>query len=287
MENIYGHDIDKISIEMLDMLDPLVKRAPNTACDPYKTTDIPNIPQRSLKYLIKSSDQPWISQLTLAMLILASRNYDDSSIYGSVSLLNNKIKIIYNYSDPNYKPSGFINFCSKIDYLLERYLNGTIPSNDSKETRISFYNRLRSTAMVLHEWLNQIPFEFRAEYKRLLLPIPNGNLYQGLISKKEITDDQRRRRKMQVDTLMPYYPEMRSQSHMRWNFICRLAEAYYIFLNETLKRKKLIFPIDFTYLDGNLKYYFTLWNVESFMREKSVVWNPTKKQSNLRLDFFS
>ncbi|AZN68568.1 site-specific integrase [Acinetobacter haemolyticus] len=280
-------DKKSFSLEMLDTLDQLVLIAPNTSCDPYKKTTIPPIPLHTLGYLVRHvKDEPWVSQLTLMTLIMASRNYDESSIYSLVSLIHSKIKVLYKFSDHKYKPSDFSNFLDNFDYLLKLYLEGKIAYKDTKETRVSFFTRFKTATILAHDWLKSVPFEFKAEYKKLLFSIPNENLYFGLIKKREIIEDQQQRRKTQVDTLMPFYAKMRSTSHIRWNFICRLEAAYNEFLTKTLKKEDNTFPIEFIYTDDNFKYNFCLWNVESFIKIRKVILERPYNPLKIKVDLF-
>lgn len=276
-----------ITIEMLNKLDPIVMIAPNTAHDPFIQKEIPNIPSMCIKYLFKFvKDEPWLSQLTLALLVMASRNYDNSSIYAALSVIHSKMKVIFNYSDRNYQPKDFKNFYNHFDYLIKLYLEGNINKNDSKETRITFYNRLRTLSVMTKNWLEGVSFEFKREYGELLFPIPNSGLYLDLIKKKEIIEEQQQRRKMQVDTLMPYYTEIRSESHIRWNFICRLNSAYKSYLNKILNEKNLTFPIQFKYIDKSFEYNFLLWDVNSYINKNNITLDKVYEFIKIKIDIF-
>lgn len=269
----YDDVIWKKKYYYLDMLvlDPLVLKAPNTACDPHKKTDIPEIPSHTLGYLVRNvENEPWISQLTLTVLILAAYNYDESSIYSFTSLFHSKIKQLYYFSDSFYKPIDYSNFYNNFDYLLKLYLEGKIAKQDTKTTRLSFYTRFKSISNTIHEWLSGVPFEFKIAYKNLLFPVLNEGLYLGLIKTKDIIEKQQQKRRMAVDVLMPSHAKIRSVSHIRWNLICRLNTAYEEFLDKVLKNKNVNFPVEFIYIDGDLKYEFLLWDIDSYLKNKKI-----------------
>lgn len=244
---------------------PVILRAPNTIMDPEATQAIPGLPTSAIKYLARNtSGKPWANHLTLALLIMAGRNFDPSSVYNTVSLLNSKLKYFFNTRKSRPEIKTMDDFQSNIDECMRLYLVGVIGTPDTKQTRTSFFVRYQNIATISREWLMGLPPSKRPLYEPYLFAGTNIALHRHRLGQRALNDQQRQRRKSETDALMPIYPELRCEAHLRWNFLSRLHSAYTQFLTEL--KPDATFPLMFNYVDAGMRYEFRLWSGTQFIQ---------------------
>lgn len=274
---------DKISqFPQLTTVDPLVLNAPQTFMDEKYAHESRALPQNVLNYLERHvKDKPWFSHLTLALLIMSARNFDESTIYSFGSLLHSKIKLFFENlpQSADFKIKTMEDFSTQIDKCMNLYLKERI-GKDTKATRVSFYTRYKAVALLSREWLFSIHSTQRERYQSLLFTGPNDNLHQHLYDQKILNEEQQQRRKIAVDALMPIYPQLRSEAHLRCNFITRLWDAYKEALSKIDTKLTQIFPFKFQYSDMGRNFEFLIWNAASFLKNNSEASNSAENNTS-------
>jgi hypothetical protein len=71
------------------------------------------------------------------------------------------------------------------------------------------------------------------------------------------------RRKEEVDALLPVYPQLRSEAHLRFNALARLRQAY-LDVVRCCNDDNADYPHDFTYVDGERRFSYRLWTAAAF-----------------------
>lgn len=258
-------------VKQLTSLLPPVLDAPKTAMDLSLPEPAHGLPPLVLKYLAKNVEgTPWLNHLTLALLILAARNFDESSLYAMASLIHSKLKLFFSARKLGFHIITMTDFNQHIDDAMLLYLRGRIGPRDSQHTRTSFYVRYKGLATTTREWYLSLPVYQRTTYESFLFAPPNAALHKHLVKQKEITETQQRRRKTDTDALMPIYPELRKEAHLRWNFMTRLRNAYRAFLHNVDSVSEVQYPVLFEYEDADLRYEFALWSADAFMQANNM-----------------
>jgi hypothetical protein len=246
----------------LDKVSPLILCAPNTLLDPKSRGSTGQIPVAVLKYFKKNVvKSPWLNQLLLVVLIHIARNLEPSSIYSLVSLLHKRFAGFSRARATRFDDMKVFN--DNVDETMRLYLSGVVLQADTKATRSGFYSRYQTMAELGRDWLMGLPVSERPKYIPFLLAGATHALHFHLLDHSGIQRDQKASRKAEVDALMPIYPEMRREVHMRFNKIARLKQAYDEFLSANLVEQD--HPLSFTYSDDVLQFKFNVWSQKSFL----------------------
>lgn len=260
----------------LDGLSPLVMSAPGTAVDTETGLGLKGLSPSVFHYLKRFVvGHPWLSHLTLALLISAARGYEHSSVYNLASVIHKRMCGFARVRFARFASKGFASmedFDTKLNECFRLYLSAVAIPKDSDSTRNNFYQRYQNTAAVSHEWLMGLPFVLRDTYRPLLFRGANDSELRHLLKYSELQQAQQQTRKAEVDAVMPTYIAMRQEAHLRFNFLARLADAY----NSVLPR--LNDPtndeyVNFQYIDNGFCYSFRIWHGNAFQEKFSL---PTK-----------
>lgn len=263
MTDINPHRAARLSeLSELPTLSPLVLCAPNTALDPKTNCADKKIPGLILAYLKKHvSRSVWLDHLVLFVLISMARNRDESSIYGQLSLVHKRLVGFSRARGSRF--DNIVAFNANVDQIMRLYLSRIVLIKDSSATRHNFYTRYQTMAELSRDWLMSMPAAERSKYTPLLFSGATPALHGHLLDYKRVEQEQKANRKAEVDALMPVYPEIRREAHMRFNQITRLKEAYDEFLSFHVPDSSG--PLRLSFLDKGLRFEFLVWDQKNFL----------------------
>lgn len=239
-----------------------VLTAPLTACT---SSGFPSPMPRVVRYLFKHAcGKPWYARLSLLALILAAQRLDGASVYAAVSVFNNRLQTIFASRHPKLRLRSMEDFDKKIDVVMTLLANGEIV-NGSVANRRDFLTRYASQVKKQGEWMKRISKDQRKKYGKYIFPKFVLKLAETELGKSSTTEEQRRKRKEEVDALMPSYAMLRSEGHMRWNFFCRLREA----VHQAMQRRPVALPkgsfLRFSYVEHDLRITMRIWRAEDLL----------------------
>lgn len=253
------------TIAALPDLPEAIVHAPNTECSRCTAADTPGVPSHVVHYLYRNAHgRPWYGHLVLVALVMAAQRYEHSSIYSVISVLHSKLRLIFGCHHPNGRLRDMEAFFDNLDEYMRLYLAGTVGQN-SREVRITFFQRYQTVASVELLWLRGLPVRQRELYQPWLLPPANRSLHEQWLDLEPIVQARQQRRKEDTDVLMQVYPDIRSEAHLRWNWFTRFRDAYrnavcqFDCLNTPDK------PMEYSYIDAQWCVRLRLWNLESLL----------------------
>ncbi len=190
-----------------------------------------------------AAGKPWSDSLALAAFIMVSRQYDVYSIHTVVSCLHAGFTKLF----PALKLKTMDEW--NPDIHLPIYLRGEVLPDTSKTLRASFSGHYNRAATIQIEWFQTLSKDDQKCYERFLMPRPNPLHYKGIVSWKEIMDEQRQSRKDETNAIVPYYPQIRSEAYLRYNKIGRIHQAYLEAIQK-VKSGEYDLPFSFSYDEG-------------------------------------
>lgn len=210
-------------------------------------------------------DKPWSNHMALLLLSRALYQYDHNTIIGTIRELNPRFNDFFGH----YRLSNMDQFIP--DTHIYEYLTLKVFEEHTNAQRAKFVNMYNSSVRVSYEWVrSKCTIEKAEELKSFLLP-KFSYLARELKVWKEANAEAEASRKSETDAVVPYYPELRAEAHMRWNQINRLRKQYEKAL-AFMKDNNLSPPFEFKYLEHvNEKasyaeeFTFLIWDKKSFM----------------------
>lgn len=215
--------------------------------------------------------QPWADQLALLTAVMVLRRSDVATVVTALQVLNARFKAIFS-------SLGITSFAEwDVDNLLPIYLQGGFAPNDSNESRYIFQCNYTRSAKVVKKWIDSLPADLKPLYEKYSMPQPNPLLIEGIINSVEIVNRQRRTRKEETDALVPKFPLIRFEAHIRHNKICRLRDAFKDLVRK-IEEEGMSLPVSFSYEEGGdpsrgipntERLHFRIWNKRAFALEHS------------------
>jgi hypothetical protein len=102
----------------------------------------------------------------------------------------------------------------------------------------------------MKRWLGSLPREQQLIYRAYVLPWPSDpQELSQLCGLRQVLYNQQEKRKADTDALMPFYVDLRSQAHLRYNLLVRIRKAYHQALGE-IEQGKRQFPFEFELREG-------------------------------------
>jgi hypothetical protein len=264
--------IDRIAA--LPDLPDAIRHAPNTECDAQAASDAAQVPARVVRYLYRNAyRRPWYGHLVLVALVMAAQRYEHSSIYSAISVLHSKLRLIFGCHHPQGRLRDMGAFFDDLDEYMRLYLAGTVGQN-SREARITFFQRYQSVASAELQWLRGLPVRQRERYKPWLLPPANRSLHKQWLDLEPIVQARQQRRKEDTDVLMQVYPDIRSEAHLRWNWFTRFRDAYRHAARQFDCLNTPDSPMEYSYVDGQWCLRLQLWNAGALLARHATLQLP-------------
>ena len=252
---------------------PSVLRAPKTWGDPFRSPqmEMPRNLQGILNYVQNNlAGRPWCDHLVLLAAVQYSLNIQYRTIYDDLSVLN----------------SGLTNFFTEltlqsmtdweVDKYLSLYLSGQVLTAHTAGQRVAFWRRYSAGSRHLKRWLASLPVEQQTLYRPFVLPYPDDpHELARLSGGRQVEYEQREKRKAETDAIMPFFADLRTQAHLRYNLLVRIGKAYHKAI-KAVQQGKAVLPFEFEMREGGNerkqqpateRLVFKLWDRRTFVLE--------------------
>lgn len=197
---------------------------PKTWSDPFRPSheEMPLSLKAVIVYMQNNvAGKPWCNALALLSLIMMAQHVNTRTILGTLSHLHNRFEQIFSVLDLQV----FTDW--KADTHLMLYLTGQIVEANTQSQRALFWRYYRASSRRANRWLTSLPAEQQDLYRPHVLPYPHASYELTKASgEQQVYHDQREKRKADTDALMPFYADLRTHGHFRYNLIRRLLKAY-------------------------------------------------------------
>lgn len=219
-----------------------------------------NVDPNSLRYYVTNVvDTSWKNHMGLSLLCVTDRKLSPQSIYNLMSNINSKLKNLFT--------AASLNEMSEFNYsIVEKYLTGELLSEHTDRQKESFLNAYGSFVFNVSKWVTtQFTNDQQNSFSGFIFPkLPFDN--RDFSARTKALDAAKETRKSEASAVTPLLPEIRAESHFRWNQVDRLRKAMRDVL-EQAKRDHKSLPIEFSYEESefaNERWHFVLWDKESF-----------------------
>ncbi|WJM05878.1 site-specific integrase [Paenibacillus sp. PK1-4R] len=210
--------------------------------------------KQSLNYIYKYClESPWLNQFSLAVLCATDRELSPASINNMMSILNKRLKEIFDAFDlVNIEDLNYTHF--------HQYLSGQIYEDHTNRQRQMLISYYKSFLYNVSKWLkNRIELERQEHFSKFLFPeFPFDN--RDYKARDLAVTSAQKKRKEETSAVTPMLPDIRAQSHFRWNQIKRLREITNKMIAK-VENEKIFLPFSFDYEESeylNERLYFTL-----------------------------
>ncbi|TQR37229.1 site-specific integrase [Lysinibacillus sphaericus] len=235
-------------------------------------------------YVRQVLDKPWNNHLYLCMITCVERNLDPPSILNNISYPNARIKDLFEH----YHLTE-IHQLNTETHMYE-YFKGIIFKNHSDDQRSKFLSLYISCSYNVKKWVKtKLPEEQQDYFEQFILPMPNYDSRDFKFTKAALVQ-RKNTRKSETDAIVPFLPQIRAESHFRWNQINRLRKAF-LKACEEVKNADIELPFDFEYNEPESvgeRFCFRLWDRPSFVfHHQDQFSQPVIKMANRRSSTFS
>jgi integrase len=254
---------------LVDILPPELVRMPRTATDPGSDRRWPSVPDEVVAYLAKHAiGRPWGQHLVFAATILSARHLAYASVIGYIENTAATLRELF--------PALGLNAMDLWvpDVHLVAYLTGAVLPEHSSSRRVQFWRYYRTMATHCRRWLESLPGDVQAPYRRWLLPLPDPWLLASLSNETALVRAAQAARKTAVAAVVPYLMQIRSQAHFRFNQMERLRRIYREACTEAERQGRAGLPHEIVYDEGGdpargmparQRLRFRLWDRRSFV----------------------
>jgi hypothetical protein len=281
--------------------DSAVLTAPKTGGDPMSKGEWPEVQERIVTYLERTvRGAPWADHLALIAAVMTAHRCDVQTVMVALWSLHPRFTALFTA----------LGYVAMTDWNPERaipaYLKEEVLPDDDQGMRAVFWRSYSSASKHLKKWAESLPEVDRRRYQRLILPVVNPLLIEGLYKGQDVLRRQRQNRKAETDAVVPHFAAIRAEAHFRYNRLARLRQAY----NDALRGVKPDsnrLPIVFSYEEGadlergfppQERLHFRVWDRRSFVLahpenySRNIVTNAehgqdafSEKQNSLFLEF--
>jgi hypothetical protein len=258
---------------------PVVLSAPKTWGDPLRGTEMvmPQGLADNVQYVRNNLlASPWRDHLVLLTAVLYSQKQQYKSVLTRLCTLHRGFTDLF--------PALGLQCMTEwdVDLHLFRYLSGQILTAHTAMQRVRFWACYQAGSRHLKRWLTSLPTELQEVYRPYVLPWPSDPQELTLLSnRRQVTEAQQEKRKEDTDALMPFYTDLRTHAHLRYNFLLRLRKAYRKAI-QAVEQGSATLPLMFELREGGNErkgepptecLTFKLWDRRSFVLEHSKA-NP-------------
>jgi len=254
---------------------PVVLSAPKTWGDPLRSPhmEMPQGLKDNVQYVRNNLiTSPWRDQLVLLTAVLYSQKLQYKSVLTHLSTLHRGFAALFPALDIQSMAEWHV------DTHFFRYLSGQVVASHTAMQRVRFWTSYQTGSRHLKRWLTNLPGEQQELYRPYVLPWPSDPQELTLLSnRRQVTEAQQEKRKEDTDALMPFYTDLRTQAHLRYNLLLRLRKAYRKAI-QAVERGSATLPLVFELREGGNErkaqpptecLTFKLWDRRSFVLEQS------------------
>jgi hypothetical protein len=266
--------------ELLGRCTPLVLRAPKTWGDPLRSSAMerPQHLEGFVNYVVKNLvGQPWCDHLVLLAAVLYSQNIQYKTVTGNMSTLHACFTDLF--SELSLQSMADWN----VDQYLALYLSRQVLKTHTAAQRVAFWRVYQAGSRHLKRWLSGLPAEQQILYRPYVLPYPSDPPELTRLSNvRQVDYERQEKRKADTDALMPFYLDLRTQAHLRYNLLVRLRKAYYRAI-KLVESGKACLPFEFELREGGSerlkqapteRVLFKLWDRRTFVQHHQTAFSP-------------
>src|SRR6266542_3841976 len=248
---------------------PMVLVTPRTAVDPSSAERWPAIHPRVIIWLHRhGAGHPWSDQLALAAAVMLARRLDLATALGYLRTVQTFFETLF--------PHLGITSMAEWDAgrAMRASLRCEVPKVHTLEQRLRFWSTYTSISNHEHIWLGRLPEEDRRRYEIFVLPRVDPRDFKGLVPRVAAMVERKQRRKTETDAVLPYFIDLRTEAHLRFNRLMRVRAAYKRALQVLAERGPSVLPFEFTVDEGGdperglppcERLHFRLWDRRSFI----------------------
>jgi hypothetical protein len=257
--------------ELGDLIAPLALHAPKTWGDPLRPSQMeqPQGLEAVVRYVQNNLVEcPWLNHLALLAVVFYSQNIQYKSILTYLSALNRGFRDLFSAFDLQSLDQWEVN------KHLPLYLGGQVLACDTSSQRIRFWRSYQAGSHHLKRWLTSLPASQQERYRPYVLPYPHDPLeLTRLTEERKYYYKQQEKRKEDTGAIMPFYAELRTQAHLRYNLLTRLRKAYRQAIN-MVEQGQAALPVQFELREGRNvrerdssteRLVFRLWDRRTFV----------------------
>jgi len=258
-------------VQLSEHCTPSVLRAPKTWGDPFRSPqmDMPQNLQGIINYVQNNLvNSAWCDHLVLLAAVLYSQNLQYRTIYDALSALHSGLTDLFS----ELKLQSMTDW--EVDKHLTLYLSGQVLSAHTARQRVAFWKRYQAASRHLKRWLASLPMEQQTLYHPFVLPYPaDPHELTQLSGARQVEYEQQEKRKAETDAIMPFFADLRTQAHLRYNLISRLRKAYHKAI-KAVEQGKAVIPFEFEMREGGNerkqrpaaeRLVFKLWDRRTFV----------------------
>jgi hypothetical protein len=248
---------------------PMVLVTPRTAVDPSSAERWPAIHPRVIIWLQRhGAGHPWSDQLALAATVMLARRLDLATV------------LVYLRTVQTFFQTLFVHFgiTSMTEWdagrAMRASLRSEVPEIRTLEQRLRFWSTYTSISNHEHIWLRRLTEEDRRRYEAFVLPRVDPRDFKGLVPRVAAMVERKQRRKTETDAVLPYFIDIRTEAHLRFNRMMRVRAAYKLALGVLAEHGPSVLPLEFTVDEGGdserglppcERLHFRLWDRRSFV----------------------
>lgn len=245
--------------------------APKTWGDPMRSPqmDMPQGLSKVVAYLKHNVvGHPWANHLILLTAVLYSNHLQYRTILNTLTVFQSGFSELFSSLDLHTMEDW------KVDTHLTLYLGKQILDTHTPYTRWSFWKHYAMGTRHMKRWLTSLPLEQQGRYQPYVFPTPGDPQELARLSGgRQVVLEQQEKRKAETDALMPFYMDLRTQAHLRYNLLVRLRKAYHQAI-QLVQNGKVPLPLEFKLQEGGnerLKrppteaLVFRLWDRRTFV----------------------
>jgi hypothetical protein len=138
----------------------------------------------------------------------------------------------------------------EVDIHLTGYLSGQVLDTHTAAQRTDFWRHYQAASRHLKRWLTTLPRQQQEQYRPSILPYPaDPHELTRLSGRRQVEHERQEKRKAETDSLMPFYADLRTQAHLRYNLLLRLRKAYHKAI-KAVEQGKAVLPFEFEMREG-------------------------------------
>ena len=262
---------------------PLVLCAPKTWGDPLRPADM-EMPQglENIVYYLKRNvvGHPWANHLVLLVAVICRNNLRYRSVLNTMTVLHRGFSDLF----PALGLQTMDNW--EVDKHLTLYLNKHILEEHTPYGRWTVWKQYSVGSRHLKRWLTSLPGEQQTQYRPyVFLPPTDPKELAQLTDWKQVVTEQQEKRKAETDALMPFWMDLRSQAHLRYNLLLRLRKAYQRAIT-MVESGHAHLPLEFALREGSNgrlkreaseRLIFRLWDRRTFVLHHPEQFSYTMK----------
>jgi hypothetical protein len=221
--------------------------APKTWGDPFRPSDM-EMPRglEHIVYYLKRNvvGHPWANHLVLLVAVTCRNNLQYRSVLNTMTVLHRGFFDLFPALDLHTMDDW------EVDKHLALYLGKPLLDTHTPYMRWTFWKQYSVGSRHLKRWLSSLPDAQQVQYRPyVFLPPSDPKELAQLSGGKRVVMEQQEKRKAETDAIMPFYMDLRTQAHLRYNLLVRMRKAYHQAI-QLVTDGKATLPLEFKLQEG-------------------------------------